>query len=88
MERAIREVAEYQAHLRDHQVRQYNPNESVNQDFRGELPEETGENQVMATLQIAQHEWRKVLDGSKGSGACRPVLPVTDAISNTYWGDA
>jgi hypothetical protein len=42
---------------------------------------------LMSTLLIAQHEWRKVLDGAKGQTPGRPILPLTDAVANVYWGD-
>jgi hypothetical protein len=49
---------------------------------------ETGsEDAGVARLTIAQHEWRKVLNGTSEDSARRPILPTTDAISNSHWGD-
>ena len=50
-------------------------------------PSEGEENQAISLLTFAQNEWRKVLDGTRGLEARRPMLPVTEAISNTFWGD-
>jgi hypothetical protein len=38
-------------------------------------------------LEAAQHEWRKVLKGTTDNSARRTALPMTDAISNSRWGD-
>jgi hypothetical protein len=52
-----------------------------------EMTSAEGRRNARATLTIAQHEWRKVLDGTKGHEVRRPILPTTDAISNSEWGD-
>ena len=86
LERATREVAEFQEHLRHRRepgcISLERPNEETQ-----ESTAEFADNQAIAMLQIAQHEWRKVLDGAICSGATRPMLPVTDAINITHWGD-
>jgi hypothetical protein len=46
-----------------------------------------GGNAGVARLTIAQHEWRKVLNGNSEGSARRPILPTTDAISNSHLGD-
>lgn len=51
------------------------------------LPPADAGNHIISTLTVAQHEWKKVLDGMQGKEARRPMLPTTDAISNTFWGD-
>ena len=48
--------------------------------------QDMADNQVLSTLRIAQHEWKKVLDGTSGPTR-RPMLPMNDAITNTFWGD-
>jgi hypothetical protein len=87
MDQEMRDLADLQEQWQNRrdlgasgQINQYQPG------MMAYPPEE--ENPVMATLLIAQHEWRKVLDGSTGNTTGRPMLPVTEAMSNTYWGDA
>ena len=85
MDQEMRELAELQEQWHNHRdlgslhPHQQQPAVLPNQD--------EDQNPVMATLLIAQHEWRKVLDGSTGLTIGRPILPVEQAISNTYWGD-
>ena len=87
MDQEMRDLAELQEQWQNR--RDLGTSGQLNQHQPGMMdypPEE--ENPVMATLLIAQHEWRKVLDGSTGNTTGRPMLPVAEAMSNTYWGDA
>ena len=85
LERATREVAEFQVYWRSRtsQCIQADspqlPNVIEPSDIQG--------NQAMTKLHIAQTEWKKLLDGSGGEDARQPLLPVTEAMQNTFWGD-
>ena len=48
---------------------------------RVEHVQEVENNPTLLTLMIAQHEWRKVLDGTKGLNTGRSILP---GICDTY----
>ena len=85
LDRAVREIAELQEQWRNSRdlggivpVQQGRPNANLR---KGE------DNQLLSTLLIAQHEWRKVLDGAQGAEARRPMMALTDAVSNNFWGD-
>ena len=83
---AAREVAEFQEHWTYR--RDLGGTMTVPLQERDALdPTHEAGNPVLSTLMIAQHEWKKVLDGTKGQEARRPMLPITEAINNTYWGD-
>ena len=87
LERATREVAELQLHWRNRDLGclQATSQPRLNND---EYPPGIEGNKAFSTLAIAQHEWRKVLvEGTGGTEARRPMLPVTDALQNTYWED-
>ena len=85
LERATREVAEWQTQRRNNRdLGCVHWNHSGNSS--ADDSQDMADNQVLSTLSIAQHEWKKVLDGTRGPDR-RPMLPMNDAITNTFWGD-
>jgi hypothetical protein len=79
--RATREVAE----LQDYWIRRDPGCQQEDNQLRhigDNARSETEDTQALSTLHIAQHEWRKVLDGTNGF-----LMAMTDAMQNTYWGD-
>jgi hypothetical protein len=89
MEREMRELAQLQEQWGNPRdlLRDVTSVRQDGDDLGGETQADTS-SPTMSTLVIAQHEWRKVLEGTNGSNAGRPILPVTDAIANVFWGDA
>jgi exonuclease III len=89
LERATREVAEFQVYWRN---RHRHPEEAANQvqpqaDANFEVQDHNGGSQALSTLTVAQHEWRKVLDGMRSTDIRRPLMHLNDAAANLYWGD-
>ena len=86
LETATQQVAAQQAQWRNFRDLGGQPSGRADARRNGDLSEGE-ENQAISLLTIAQNEWRKVLDGTRGLEVKRPLLPVTEAISNTFWGD-
>ena len=87
LERATQQVAEQQASWRNSRDLGYSHfDHSQDRESDGNFSDNE-EHPAISLLTIAQNEWRKVLDGTRGAEVRRPTLPLTDAISNTFWGD-
>jgi hypothetical protein len=86
LERAVREVAEFQVYWRSRNSSGLQQGIQPLHQNGGE-PSDIQGNQATTTLHIARNEWRNLLDGAGREEARRPVLPVTEAMQNTFWGD-
>ena len=85
LDRATREVSEMQAqwcNTRDLGNLYRAPSQPHDEET---IASNAADSPILSTLLIAQHEWRKVLDGTKGADSRQSTLPLTDAIHNKPW---
>ena len=87
LDQATREVAEMQAQWSNRRDLWCSYTDSRQPGGVDITETDNADNQVTSTLLIAQHEWRKVLDGTNGAVSRQPSLPVAEAIYNKSWGD-